>query len=156
MPNSCWNTITIIGHKEDLKEIKAHKLSFEYFCPPPDMLTDMEKYHWRVENWGTKWDAYEIEITEETAYMEDTREYIVEATFTTAWSPPIPFVESLLELYPRCWIKLTWKTEDDTAGVFVKYYKNRDLNNPVTTYATWVEAVPQLTTDGEILIPDVN
>jgi hypothetical protein len=156
MPNNCRNIITIVGHKEDLQEINANKLSFEYFCPPPDTLTEKEQYNWRINNWGTKWDAYDMEIIEETSDMGDeyTRDHIFEATFTTAWDPPIPFVESLLKLFPRCWMKLTWKTEDNQAGVFVQYYKNRDPTKSVATYAKWFEAEPRLTTSGEILVPD--
>lgn len=154
MPNHCWNTLTIIGHKEDLDEIRQNNLSFEYYCPPPNELTEEEKPYWRWANWGTKWEAFEICMIKKGTdpEVEDRiNEYILEYTFTTAWSPPIKFLECLLKKYTRCWIKLLWNTEDDNAGVFVQYYKN---GTPITTNVTWMEAVPRLTTDGEIYVPD--
>jgi hypothetical protein len=147
MPNHCWNTLTIIGHNEDLEEIRKNNISFNYYCPPPEELTDEEKYYWRWSNWGTKWEAYEMCMK-----IEDEKdENIFECKFTTAWSPPIKFLECLLKRYPRCWLKLLWKTEDDVAGVFVQYYK---FGEPVTTNVNWMEAVPILTTDGRIYVPD--
>ena len=39
-------------------------------------------YNWRVQNWGTKWDCYTLE-------MDDTDlPHGFEVTFETAWSPP--------------------------------------------------------------------
>ena len=39
-------------------------------------------YNWRCQNWGTKWDAYSMEI-------DDTdMPHGFEVTFETAWSPP--------------------------------------------------------------------
>jgi hypothetical protein len=148
MPNHCWNTLTIIGHKEDLDEIRENKLSFSYYCPLPDTLTDAEKHCWRCDNWGTKWEAYDVSITEYDKDMEN----VFECSFTTAWSPPIPFLTTLLKRYPRSWMKLLWKTEDDVAGVFVQH--NNKYNEPVITNVRWNEAVPMLTSDGKIYIPE--
>ena len=39
-------------------------------------------YNWRVQNWGTKWDCYSLE-------MDDTdMPHGFEVNFETAWSPP--------------------------------------------------------------------
>ena len=39
-------------------------------------------YNWRVQNWGTKWDCYSLEI-------DDTdMPHGFEVNFETAWSPP--------------------------------------------------------------------
>ena len=39
-------------------------------------------YNWRVQNWGTKWDCYSLEI-------DDTdMPHGFQVTFETAWSPP--------------------------------------------------------------------
>jgi len=45
-------------------------------------------YDWCVENWGTKWNAYETDIV----YDGTTS---IEFTFNTAWSMPIPIFEEL-------------------------------------------------------------
>ena len=39
-------------------------------------------YNWRNANWGTKWDAYSLEID------DDSMPNGFEVTFETAWSPP--------------------------------------------------------------------
>jgi len=52
--------------------------------PPqfPDGTTDDRWYSWRLANWGTKWDAYEVEIDDSELH------YGFEVSFDTAWSPP--------------------------------------------------------------------
>ena len=39
-------------------------------------------YAWRCQNWGTKWDAYSMEID------DSDMPHGFEVTFETAWSPP--------------------------------------------------------------------
>ena len=39
-------------------------------------------YNWRVQNWGTKWDCYSLEID------ECDMPHGFEVNFETAWSPP--------------------------------------------------------------------
>lgn len=51
-------------------------------------------YDWNCANWGTKWDAYDIEIVSEY-YDGDVSELTV--TFDTAWAPPIEFYNELVE-----------------------------------------------------------
>ena len=50
--------------------------------PFPDGTTDDRWYSWRLANWGTKWDAYEVEIDDSELH------YGFEVSFDTAWSPP--------------------------------------------------------------------
>ena len=47
-------------------------------------------YDWSYENWGTKWNAYSIEVESQ----EDTTLFL---DFCTAWSPPVPILEHLWE-----------------------------------------------------------
>lgn len=50
-------------------------------------------YEWCVENWGTKWSAYEVA----------RRDYLgVCLTFQTAWSPPTPVIIALHKHFPLC------------------------------------------------------
>lgn len=49
-------------------------------------------YPWSINNWGTKWDSYEVEI-------DDTAEN-PSFTFQTAWSFPTPIFEKLAEMFP--------------------------------------------------------
>lgn len=38
-------------------------------------------YHWRLQNWGTKWNSYDFELYDESKSDLQVR-------FLTAWSPP--------------------------------------------------------------------
>lgn len=51
-------------------------------------------YSWSVENWGTKWNAYDCEV-------ERTEDRELWVKFDTAWSPPSPVLEALHDLAPE-------------------------------------------------------
>lgn len=51
-------------------------------------------YEWCIENWGTKWNAKEAWII-----VQSKDE--VQLTFDTAWSPPLPIIKRLSELFPE-------------------------------------------------------
>ena len=53
---------------------------------------DIRWYDWRLQNWGTKWDACHVQIT------RDDKDYL-EICFDTAWSPATPVIEKIRELY---------------------------------------------------------
>ena len=50
-------------------------------------------YDWRIQNWDTKWDAYDVEVVDDDP--ENT-----EITFNTAWSPPEAICNKIREDYP--------------------------------------------------------
>lgn len=58
-------------------------------------------YHWSIDNWGTKWNSYEIE------YINDNQ-----VTFQTAWEFPKPIIQKLSELYPELTIIAEYYDED--------------------------------------------
>ena len=49
-------------------------------------------YDWRIQNWDTKWDAYDVSILDED--LEN-----LEVSFNTAWSPPEAICHALREKY---------------------------------------------------------
>ena len=49
-------------------------------------------YNWRVQNWGTKWDCYDLTI-------ESDDEHEVQFMFNTAWSPPEEICRALKDKY---------------------------------------------------------
>lgn len=51
-------------------------------------------YGWSVENWGTKWNAYEFELVD-----QEPDKLVIR--FQTAWSVPVPVLQRLVELHPR-------------------------------------------------------
>ena len=48
-------------------------------------------YDWRIENWGTKWDVYNA-----TCDRMDANTLVL--NFYTAWSPPIPIYDKLVDM----------------------------------------------------------
>ena len=57
--------------------------------------SDDRWYDWRIQNWDTKWDAYDVQV--DGGYDDD--EITVE--FNTAWSPPEAVCNALREQYPE-------------------------------------------------------
>ena len=57
-------------------------------------------YDWRVQNWDTKWDAYDVEVIDEDHDC-------VEIQFDTAWSPPEAICHALREKYPDT-VAISW------------------------------------------------
>ena len=57
-------------------------------------------FEWRVDNWGTKWNAY--------AYDSSNSEF----TFQTAWSAPHPILKKLSSIYPEVVFEHEWADED--------------------------------------------
>ena len=55
--------------------------------------SDDRWYDWRVQNWDTKWDAYDINFLDEDPEC-------TEIEFNTAWSPPEAICTELREQYP--------------------------------------------------------
>ena len=58
-------------------------------------MSDDRWYDWRVQNWDTKWDAYDVQV--DGGYDDD--ELTIE--FNTAWSPPEAICSALREKYPE-------------------------------------------------------
>ena len=56
-------------------------------------------YDWRCCNWDTKWDAYDVEVTD-----DDPENF--EVHFNTAWSPPEAICNALREQYPD--VSISW------------------------------------------------
>ena len=98
MPNICENLL-ILSHpsKESWEAFKKafskhyNKKSndppfFDTIIPmPPNLLDDDSWYDWRWEHWGTKWDAFEIEVNAERTIWK----------YHTAWQPPLQIYRHL-------------------------------------------------------------
>ena len=120
MPNWCNNNLLIKADNRDAaKEFKAleHKFKkrftyskesnhienlFDSILPTPsEYLDNGNWYDWRVNKWGTKWDAVEC-------YQIDRGHNDVKFTFLTAYSPPIEWLEYVAEMFPNIWIMLEY------------------------------------------------
>ncbi len=58
-------------------------------------------YQWCIDNWGTKWNAYDQEVDYCNGYIR--------AEFYTAWSPPRAVFAKLCELYPDVEINISYE-----------------------------------------------
>ena len=56
-------------------------------------------YDWRLANWDTKWDCYDVEV------LDDDPENL-EICFNTAWSPPEAICHKIREDYPD--VSVSW------------------------------------------------
>ena len=81
MPNDCYNIVQSISHddpefiKRLVNVLSQEKPSFfSEFIPCPSHETP-------VSYWGTKWDVYDVDITE-------INELTLGISFYTAWTPP--------------------------------------------------------------------
>ena len=113
MPNWCMNTVEFEGTPEQIKQVKGaiqQDALFGTLCPMPksvfrgDLGQDERQecedkgidnwYDWSVSNWGTKWEASDLHLDDEGQYDDCAH---VTVSFSTAWSPPVNFYETLYE-----------------------------------------------------------
>ena len=84
MPNWCNNYLTL--EHEDPAMISRARNAFregkflEEFVPFPNGEWN---YDWCVEHWGTKWDVGD------EFYEDDTDPKYFDASFDSAWAPPV-------------------------------------------------------------------
>ena len=129
MPNHCHNRVTFYSANTDdvakLKQIFEDENCFTQIIPEPDWPNTPNKdgelpvkhedpwltyrwsngrqddrwYDWRIQNWDTKWDCYDVEVT-------DNDPECLEIQFNTAWSPPEAICERIREDYPD--VSVSW------------------------------------------------
>lgn len=66
-------------------------------------------YEWSCANWGTKWDAYDYKER-----VNDLGRFVFK--FETAWSPPVPILTKLAEMWPKLTIET--KSIDEGGGAW--------------------------------------
>lgn len=122
MPNHCFNTLTITSNEiENVKKFYSENLNVEEeFCHlsfnksipiPEDEKSNW--YNWNCENWGTKWDAYEIEIND--------NDNSIEYYFQTAWSPPTPWLDTVAKKYTNIEFRLEYNEPGCDFGGIITY-----------------------------------
>lgn len=134
MPNWCSNNIEIRGEKQELDRLGAflatgeQDFDFNLIAPYPDKYRILDEeydkaeetgvvweklpksgyekggYDWCITNWGTKWNP-------EVSSVGRTSDTIMTAWFETAWSPAIPIIQKLSELFPTLEIKIEFEEE---------------------------------------------
>jgi hypothetical protein len=75
----------------------------EFLCPFTKETDYKYDYDWCVENWGTKWDIFDVDII---SLVDDE----LELCFSTAWSPPVEAIRHGSDRYGFDF-ELTYKEE---------------------------------------------
>ena len=65
-------------------------------------------YDWRLQNWDTKWDAYDVVVTDDDPDQ-------LEVEFNTAWSPPEAICNEIREQYPD--LAVSWFYDEPGAEI---------------------------------------
>ena len=73
-------------------------------------------YEWNLPNWGTKWDAYEVELQSPTVLK-----------FQTAWSAPLPVVKAFAKQVAN--FRFEWADEDTGSNVGWATFVNGEAVN---------------------------
>ena len=110
MPNWTFNSVMFEGNEKQLNTLKTmlksdeNDFDFNNIIPMPKNIfrgnlgrEEEEKYgknnwyHWSIENWGTKWNACNTEIVDDTGNLLYYR-------FETAWDCPRQIALALLRM----------------------------------------------------------
>ena len=117
MPNHVINSVRFDSRLDEIREyVKSEEhgiFDFNKIIPmPDDVVASMNErsfgtplwYDWSVENWGTKWNCYEMEHCHEGFQ------------FWTAWSAPEPIFIALSRQFPDVTITVDFADEDTGSG----------------------------------------
>jgi hypothetical protein len=140
-PNPVFAFHNIYNHKND------GVTDEEYLAQPPRDLPIEEQmkfntndwYSWNVRNWGTKWDvAVDPDNKYPDTYIEgptpNGENLVVYYNFNTAWSPPLPAIQKLSDLFPTLLFTLSYEEETGWGGeteflrgkqISISEYENR-------------------------------
>lgn len=104
MPNHITNKLTISGVAKDIDAViefvngEETVFDFDHIIPEPP---GVDWYQWRIDNWGTKWNSYEAEQTDDDSFR-----------FLTAWMTPEPVIKELSARFPGVSIYVEYADED--------------------------------------------
>lgn len=132
MPNYVYNSVNINGDPNQVSNIMKklgmpnllgngesgtdglNRFNFYNLVSPSDLDWYKESenwYNWRIANWGTKWNACDLEVDYDD--VEDINN--ITYRFSTAWSPPIPIMLALIEyiVYNNIHVNMNWHYEEE-------------------------------------------
>ena len=128
MSDLCRNRLTVGGDTQELAafveqvQTDEQPLSFETIAPTPEDLLKEGWYEWRIEHWGTKWDAEFEDVTEPLRVRRTRATYV----FLTVFGPPVAWIERASEAFPALTFRLDYAAVD---GLFsgVKEVRGGDV-----------------------------
>ena len=88
-------------NKEDIM-IRGWKYCQDNNLIPPESGFNSGGREWRNDNWGTRWNAYDV-------VLDLTKPGIVEYDFITTWTPPEPVVVALGNRFPNLFFRLYYR-----------------------------------------------
>ena len=135
MPNHCSNQLTVSGPRSRVFDFcrdhyrrplswetpetpEKHKttLDFSVCAPYPEGPRSGDGwYDWRIEEWGTKWNAYDLspltfpEVIESVVVDEATDTARITYSFNTAWATPTAWQEAASSAYSDLTFALGWE-----------------------------------------------
>lgn len=130
MPNHITNILEITGDISEINKLKSLvkatdiNFSIENYFPIPENVDKIEGmgaestvpawYSWRIRNWGTKWDVYEVSEWNDIILTGEVPNNtgLSKITFLTAWATPFPALLKLSEIFPNLIIKCKFADED--------------------------------------------
>ena len=128
MSNYITNVLSVFGEESELANIinsvkptddfESENFSIENYYP----TGDEDWYNWRIDNWGTKWDAFEV-----SEYYDDSDNFKI--AFFTANATPIGALIKLSELFPNVEVSCIYSGDD--FGIYCGEYsiKNGEVVN---------------------------
>ena len=110
MPENIRNRIHMKGIAKMpffIEENGEKQFDFEKFIPEPEYLSGDGNREWRIQVWGTKWNAYCTEIDGED-----------DIYFFSAWDAPLAVIRALAALCPEEEVEYWWASENvgDNSG----------------------------------------
>lgn len=83
-------------------------------------------YEWRVNNWGTKWNACDSDSLDSLMPVRSSEngQYVMGYTFETAWSMPNGIYVGLSKMFPEITLEVQYADEDMGQNCGVVVYRN--------------------------------
>jgi hypothetical protein len=97
----------LIPYPERFRE--RDRLAEEWWKKAPEERTDscpkdgfnQGGYEWRVEHWGTKWNACGVRLDRDECPQDGAADDCFTFSFSTPWSPPTPVIEHAAARFPE-------------------------------------------------------
>lgn len=118
MPNWVQNALELHGEEQDIRSAADliqgadNNIDFDKVIPMPEEIkaaTDGRGEAWAREHWGSKWNAFETDLTVSLGGRGSS----IIGTFMTAWTPPEPVVQELSRLFPSLEVVLECTSDTD-------------------------------------------